>query len=124
MAVESTQLSNEPILILRFLPPSEPLEEIQKIQGVFAEAAPSNPVLYVISDFSQTSISFSDVVVGMGAATKNAPDNIRPFLVGTSEMVRLMGQAAEQEQYGKFNLTVFSSVDEALAHVRSLIAAS
>lgn len=129
MPLKCEQLPGEPVLIFRFVSPSQPLLEAQQMHQYLSEARPSPAgVLYFISDFSQANISFSDVMIGMGEFSHKmvmdpAARPLKTAMVGTSEMIRLMADAAGQQQYGAQRVPCFSTLDEALAHIRSQIAA-
>jgi hypothetical protein len=129
VAVKVTKLPDEPILHLQLVPPSEPLVEAELMERYINETAPLvDGMLYVISDFSHTELSFSDVVVGMAEFSRNtilAPDAVpfMPVLVGSSAMVTLIAHAARDDQYGHLDLPRFVTVEEALIYIRSLIGA-
>lgn len=129
MPLECEQLPGEPIVIFYFLPPSEPLLEAPQMQRCLRQAQRSKGgTVYFISDFSQSDLSFGDLTLGMAEVSQKVildPDAppYRPVLVGTSEIVHLMSKAAAQKQYGAQNVPCFSTLDEAVAYLRSLIAA-
>jgi hypothetical protein len=127
MSVQGIKLPDEPILILQLTAPADPLTDTQKMQQYIAQAMPQvEGMLYIISDFSQADLSFSDVVVGMAEFSREivlAP-NAMPFipvLVGSSRMVTLMAEAAHQDQYGHLNLPVYATLNEALDNIRSVM---
>jgi hypothetical protein len=127
MIAEAIKVPDEPILILRFALPSEPLAEAQQLRDYIIQTAPTvEGMLYTISDLSETELTFSDIAVGLNEITKNVihasqvPEFI-PILVGTSAQVKLLSEFAKQEQYGRQELHVYSTLDDALTYVRSHI---
>lgn len=123
MSVECTTLPGEPILLLRFVPPSEPMFEAQQMRFIFThlpEAAVS--IRYLILDFSQTQITFNDVIIGMREMAKAPlPPSLQTFHVGQSEMVKMIARTAMKQQYGRLDTQIFPTLDEALEHVRTLM---
>ncbi len=124
MSIERITLQNEPILLLRFVPPADLTADAPLLREDIVQAAQSaGGFLYLISDLSLLNLLFPDVVVGMFEMTKVIEDiDLYPVLVGTSDMVRLISQAAKQEQYGSLHLPLFETVDEALDHIRQQMA--
>lgn len=124
MTVESMKLPGEPVLLVQFVPPSDPSFEALQMRYIFAHLSEyEEPIQYLIMDLSQANLSFKDVVTGMGEMARTEPPNVRgTFHVGNSEMVRLIGETARQKQYGGLETILFPTVDEALEHIRSLIA--
>lgn len=121
MAVESQNLPGEPILLLRFVPPSDPMFEAQQMQLIFERMGQfTEPPQYLIVDLSQAEISFDNVMVSMDEMSQTIP-SIPLYIVhvGTSEMLHLICRMGNQEH--SLQTIIFSTVDDALAHIHALI---
>jgi hypothetical protein len=127
MSVTTEKLAGESIVILTLIG-----EDVQKIMQQFGPKALHDVQqlmseiegpIYYINDFSQFGISFSNLVLALDDITRGQASTlfgpqVHMILVGTSEMVKLWGEAAKQKQYGERKIPVFSSRDEAIAYAR------
>lgn len=80
---------------------------------------------HVIVDFTHVNIKFMDIVLGMGQVRATTlGEQLDQFemitaFVGDQELVRIAAESAKQEQYGGFQMKVFTTVKEAQAYVES-----
>jgi len=68
-------------------------------------------------------MSFGDLVIAMSNQSQKSPGaladpRLNTLIVGSSEMAKFAVTAFQQEQYGKLNFRLFTSVDEALTYAR------
>jgi hypothetical protein len=74
--------------------------------------------VYVVSDMRQLSPSFSEIIVGMAEASyrQDSPvrnDRVVIAQVATGQIFELMADWFKQEQYGKLDMPLFKTVEEA-----------
>jgi hypothetical protein len=84
--------------------------------------------VFLVVDARELKANFGDVVVGLGATTREGVavlkhPNIREIvLVTTSGLVSMGVKALGQVQYGGLKSSAFETLDEALAYVRDRVA--
>lgn len=125
MAINIEKLNSEAIIILTGIEPlavpDDPMTVMQEVVNFKKEVG--RPV-YRILDFSQTNLTFSDMMMSMafekdqeGGANDPAVSTV---IVGKDELVRLGADSLRtQEQYGKANVSFAASVNDALTYIRS-----
>jgi hypothetical protein len=124
MVISFEELPNEPILIAKFSDPLDALQDTQILNKTVAQAlAKIDTDLYLIADMSEASIGFSDIVIGLGAASRGdmaffKAERLKMVAVGMGEVVTRMSQFARQKQYGEWVSVVLPTVDEALEYCR------
>lgn len=129
MPLKVDQFPGEPIVVFRFVSPSQPAADAELMRQSLLAAQPSAAgMLYFITDFTEAELSFSELMVGMAEFTHHIARDLKnkPFkaaTVGTSEMIRLMAEAGRQEQYGSLEVPFYPTLSEALDYIRSQIAA-
>jgi hypothetical protein len=109
------------ILGADFDPRRDITEVIKDLKSKFDEA--NQPIFY-INDMSEVKWSFTDVMLGMGAAAAAGGvmrhPNLREIIViSRSELVRLGVGALGQSQYGGLRARIASNLEEGLNYVRS-----
>lgn len=125
MAVYFEELPNEPILIAKFTDPLDATQDTKTLNETVAQVlAGMDGALYLIADLSEASIGFSDIVIGLGAASRGdmaffKAERLNMVTVGVGELVTRVAQFAQQKQYGNFGSVVLPTVDEALEYCRS-----
>lgn len=125
MAVSFEELPDEPILIARFSDPLDASQDTKLLNETIAQVlAGMDGNLYLIADMSEASIGFSDIVIGLGAASRGdaaffRAERLKMVAVGMGDIVTRMAQFAQQKQYGSFGSVVLPNVDEALKYCRS-----
>jgi hypothetical protein len=130
MTITIEKLPNEPIISLvyegRFT--TEDLRYTEQESIKFA-ADLEKPV-FRVSDARQMQVSFPDLVVLLFDAAKArhnpgslADPNFEDLIVVPPDGLVAFGtKSLGQEQYGRLNIQVFESVEEAMAHARAEIA--
>lgn len=124
MSIETRRLLENSTLVVTALPPPQfPDDVINLAQEVVEFKKVAGGHVYRILDFTRLPMSFSDLVMGMGADRNaeggiNDPD-VSTIFVGSGEWVEFGVKAfREQAQYGQTNVKhICTSVDEALAFV-------
>lgn len=107
----------ERLMVVVSKPPFDPQNEnlvpalqkfVEKVKGTF----------FLVVDMREVDISFGDLVTGM-AQLRQYPgaEMVRISAVGSGEMIKMGVQAAKQKQYGEYDIALFGTVEEALAHV-------
>jgi hypothetical protein len=126
-----SQVPDQPILIAKFTPPFDPVKDSSAIAVQLLEFLDKSAgTVYYIADMRDIKIKFSDLVMGMAQAFTDpqspyANPRVRTYTVASDLLINLGAKAAsEQQQYGKANVKMFKSVDEALAEIRKQMAKS
>lgn len=109
------------ILISTFSTPYDPMNDtMSSIQEITKRLNETDKDLHYVADMRALNISFADLVSGLAQAFSN-PDSVfanprlKTYTVGSNTLIRMGSQAvAEQSQYGKIPIKLFSSVEEAL----------
>jgi hypothetical protein len=123
------KLPNMPAILLTFQKDFTFQRDARSIvDGLFEllDAAPEP--LYDITDARLLDLNFTDLVMGLQLVTRGIFSNDRPILkhpnlkevvfIATSKLTELAGNALQQVQYGGYRVTVFKTMDEALAYVK------
>ncbi len=127
MPVELECYSDEPILVLTFTNPVD-YERLALITSeMVSEAAEgmAGPI-YRVSDYTQLTPSFTDLMMALGGA-RNAKKGglkdarMRPLLVSDHDVARFGRMALDQLQYNLSHAKLFATLDEALAYARQQI---
>ncbi len=85
----------------------------------------SSEELFLIFDVTEASFSLDDVIAGASQATRSATPLLRHpkmrqmVVISRSSMVRLAAKGLNSPIFGKINVKVCDTLDEALAHCRS-----
>ncbi len=123
MTVEISQLPNEPIVVATIYEPIDMSVDPQTNRDrCNTIAQQTDGPLYRITDFSNFSLTFSQLVVGLVEDIKFSEANIVHLIVGSGEMMQMQLDAIRQEQYGAHDVQLFASVDDAIAYARDQIA--
>lgn len=87
---------------------------------------------YFILDLTEVKASFSDLVLGLAGMRERIEAmggrqyieaNLRYFICGTHELIGMMVEALQQEQYGGIETRRFDTLDQALSTARAELAA-
>ena len=125
MPVRYEKLTNEPILIVTYTEPMLPAEDLTEVSQYTASLLDKmGGPLFRIDDLSQVSATFNRLVEGLSAAIKREPGSaldprVRPALVGSGPLARLIANGVKQPRYGGVDAPRFNTMEEALAHARA-----
>lgn len=127
MPYKIEKLPNEPVLVFTLWGAFDILNDQESIsQRVVELISGIEGSYYIIDDYSGlANVNFGDMVAVMAEQTKsNLPGSVmdpraKHVLVGSNDMIEFAAKSFDQDQYGAANLTIFGSLDEALAHIRS-----
>jgi hypothetical protein len=126
MPFQVTRLDDEPIVIATLADPIDWAHDIkQSTAQVAALAAEFEGQGFRITDLTQATVTFSELMMGLAAVLRSeggwlSNPQIRPLVVTTQELGREFQKfAAEQEQYGKLQIEVFSTLEEAIGYART-----
>lgn len=130
MPITVTRLPDEPIIVAKFQSPQTLRVEIPRMFRDLITHLPGidGPCLYVITDATRGDApSFGDIVFILGESRVMLPhrrDNlpVRLLLVGTSPFLGMVTRAMGQFQYGGYHMTLFPTLDDALAAARQELA--
>lgn len=80
-------------------------------------------IFYRIDDLSSVEMDWNAFVVGIAAATRPVPGSmtdprIRGVLIGDYDMARMASDSMKYQQYGATNTPIFSTLADALKHIR------
>lgn len=122
MTVEIKQLPGEPIVIASIYEPIDmSVDPKTNRDECNAIARQTDGPLYRITDFSNFTLTFAQMVGGLAEDIKFSEANIVHLMVGSTDMVKMQADAVKQEQYGARDVQLFASVDEAIAYAREQI---
>src|SRR3990172_1005371 len=101
---------------------------IEALEKALSES--TEPVFF-ITDATDLSVSFTDLVMGMATVTIGVREaravvqhpNIREMIViSANKLVTLGTKAMKQSQYGGISVTAFDTEEQALAYIRQTLA--
>jgi hypothetical protein len=131
MPVTIEMPTDEPIVVAVYTEPFDATREFPVLFGrIAALRQEKGPAKVLINDISALKTSFSEMVLAL-AEVRSTVQRLRKMgeeplehyiLVGSSDMVKMGADALGQQQYAGNAATVVASIDEALAHARSLLA--
>ncbi len=129
MPVEVEFIQDAPITVYHY---PERLESDQDLIDALVEATKHNqnlpdPVIWVIHNTSKLTLDFSTVVMALVTLTRDGPEGfddprLRIAAVSSSELVKLAARSASQKQYGGWQVAIFDTYEQALAHAREDLA--
>lgn len=127
MTYRMERLADEPILISTMEPPLSPEADVAAIGSELEHfLADMGAPIHLILDLSEVSLSFSQMVMMMGAAASRqhlGDGSVRMVLVGSNPILKLGAESARQEQYGGVHVAWYATREEALTYVREVLAA-
>ncbi len=123
MPVEVERLEGEPIIIVRASGHIEPRQGMLEMYAAVDALIKPDEKVFCITDLSEMSVSFSDLVMGMSAIREKRPGSpndprICNIMVGSGPMWNLASKAAKQLQYGGVDVHLFSAMEEAIEYAR------
>ena len=131
MAFKFERVPGEPIAIGTMFNPHDPVndtiglsEELTKTLNEISDT------VYYIADMSSLDVSFADLTVGLAQAYRTpgspyANPRLKTFPVGSAGMIKFGVEAASQQaNYGKQQIKLYASREEALETIRSEMAAA
>ena len=120
---------DEPIILSTYHESFDPSRDIHQVFKLVSQLADGiNGPVYRIIDNRRLHLTFDKMTILMGEESQRKPGSISDprlstVIVTTSDLAQFGAKSMrEQEQYGKHPLTLFTSLEEALAHVRAEIA--
>ncbi len=129
MVIRVEKIKDEPIIVYHY---PEKLESNQEIRDAVIEGTNLNrnmpdPVIWVIHNTSKLKLDFSTLVSGLATLTMDGPEGfndprLRAAAVSSSELVKLAARSASQKQYGGWQVAIFDTYEQALAHAREDLA--
>jgi hypothetical protein len=129
MAFKFERVPNEPIVVGIMTNPHLPVEDTEGLSKELNQVLSEIPgTVYYIADMSKLSVSFADLTVGLAQAYRTpgspyANPRLKTFPVGSASMIKFGVEAAsKQENYGKQQIQLYSSVEEAMNVARGEIA--
>jgi hypothetical protein len=126
-----TQMPDEPIIVATFTNPFDPVKDAVPVAGYLLEHLKNTTGrVYYIADMSGLKINFSDLVQGMSQAftDPNSPyvnPRLATFTVAGDTLISVgVKAAAEQQRYGKANIKLYRSINQAMSEIRKQMAKS
>lgn len=131
MTVTVNRPTDEPIILITC---QKPMDWTQEFHAALEEMVRLRDSLegcskyYAIVDVSAVTMGFSEVVLALGeaheASKKHREDMpVSLSLVGSGGLMELASKAMGQQQYGKYHMPLYTSLDKALEIARADIAA-
>ncbi len=129
MAIKVERIEDDPIIVHHY--PAK-LESNQDIRDAIAaeyaifQSLP-DPIVWVIHDTTKLTIDFGTLISALVTLTREGqarPDDprLRVAAVSRSELLKLAARSASQKQYGGWQVSIFDSYEQALAHAREDLA--
>ncbi len=125
MPIQIEYMKDEPIIVYHW---PEKLESNQEIRDALEESTVHarnmpDPIIWFIHDTSQLTVDFATLVSALVALTREGPEGFHDsrFLIAaisSSELIKLAARSASQKQYGSWNVSIFDTYEQALAHAR------
>lgn len=129
MSFKFERVPNEPIVIGTLSNPYDPAPDVEGISMALIQVLnETSETIYYVADMSDLNVSFSDLTMGLAQAFRTpgspyANPRLKTLPVGSAGMIKFGVEAASQQSnYGKQQIKLYASVDEALAIARSEIA--
>lgn len=129
MPVRVEFIQDAPITVYHY---PEKLESDQELIDALVEATNHNqnlpdPVIWVIHNTSRLRINFSSVITALMTLTRGGPKGwddprLRIAAVSRNEMIKLAARSASKQQYGSWQVMIFDTYEEALAHAHEDLA--
>lgn len=131
MTFKFERVPNEPIAIGTLDNPYDPMADAGGIaQELLKVLSETTGPLYYVADMSELNVSFAELTVGLAQAYRTpgspyANPRLKTFPVGSAAMIKFGVEAAsQQDNYGKQEIKLYASREEALQNVRSEMAAA
>lgn len=125
---EVETLSGEPIIIARFGADYHMARDFSKSRAVIGKAfAEQSTPFYYILNLSASKFDFSQMITRLAALTDAKTGPYRhPLLkeiifVAENDLGAIAADAMQQDQYGAMKSKLYSSEEEAIEYVRSLV---
>ena len=129
MAIQVERIVDEPIIVYHY---PEKLQSNEEIREALIEATELNktmtdPIIWVIHNTTKLTLNFGTLVTALSTLTREGPEGfddprLRVAAVSQSELIKLAARSASQKQYGGWQVSIFETYEEALAHAREDIA--
>jgi hypothetical protein len=131
MTIVVERLPEEPIIVAVWQEPMDFRTEVPEMfQQVLAlrDTIEDSDRYFLIMDISSVKVSFSDVVYALGESRvardqRRADLPLSLLLVGSGPLLELAAKAMSQAQYGGYGMRLCASMEDALAAVRTAVAA-
>lgn len=131
MAIKVERIPNEPIIIYHYpeklTSNSEITEALQEAITLHQSTMDDDPIIWVIHNTTELKIDFSTVITMLATLTREGPEGfddprLKVAAITQSELIRFVAKSTRQEQYGGWNVIVFETLEEAIAHAHEDIA--
>lgn len=122
--------AGEPIIVVSMSDPFDFVDDVRPMIEQIAAAAASFPGrYYVIYEFPNLTVTFSDVVMTLAEQSSKMPGSVsdprvKAIAVAPPDMMEFAVKSLEQTQYGKLRMEILPSMEEALEYARLLITIS
>ncbi len=119
--------ADEPIIIVSMSDPFDFIEDVRPmIEQIAVAATPFTGNYYVIYEFPNLTVTFSDVVMTLAQQSSKLPGSIsdprvRALAVAPPDMMEFAVKSLEQTQYGKLRMEILPSMEEALEYARLMM---
>jgi hypothetical protein len=122
MGIKIETRPNENIMIIRLHAPlSLPEDPIEATEATVKFQKKQGGIICRITDYTNVQLTFSDVVEGMASDKVFRDPNIISVMVGSDAMVKMAADSFKQAQYGGVEVTLVSTMDEALKKAKQML---
>ena len=129
MSYKFERIPGEPVVVGTLFNPYDPGPDVEGIaQELNKVLNETTGTMYYVADMSGLNVSFSELTVGLAQAFRTpgspyANPRLKTFPVGSAAMIKFGVEAASQQSnYGKQQIQLYASREEALAAARAAIA--
>lgn len=123
MGYKVKRLGKEPIIIVTWIDPADPVAEGPRMCKEVDALIGTDEKVWNIQDMRELKLNFSMVVRGMSQASMNIPGSPRDprcknILIGTGILWDMVVRGAKKMQFGGLDVVMCSSTEEAITHAR------
>lgn len=125
------RVAKKPIIVIRIFAPYNPETEVPLIHHATNELSQGiEGKVHRILDFSQSGLTFEQVVIGLAEASKARKGGIADerfistYVVGNDEQAKFMVESIAQKQYGSHHVHAYGTLDEAMKVVEGMLKAA
>jgi hypothetical protein len=118
MAPTVERLTGEPIAVITFASPFNPINDVPQANERLSELSTDVPgTLHIVADISHVELPFEDIIISMAELPG---DDLLIARHSDTDICFVGGEdAAEMAQYGGQDVAVYHTLDDALAAIRN-----
>ncbi len=128
MTVDIEQRSDMPLITVHFTMPFDPVGEAEIVAEKLQEMLDATEgKVYYIADITALELTFSQLMLGMGAAyvegSPYADPRMHIYTIASGDMIKMASEAVNTQEQYKGSVRLFATVDEAMADIEAAMKA-